>query len=66
MFKVLIFRNTSCLSENYSPASVVTEILRILCDQKECAIECLYSSSVIEALLQPIYALMKRTKVGTC
>ncbi|XP_046533797.1 protein broad-minded isoform X1 [Equus quagga] len=54
---------TAAHLENYSPASVVTEILRILCDQKECAIECLYSSSVIEALLQPIYALMKRTKV---
>ncbi|XP_070079792.1 protein broad-minded isoform X3 [Equus przewalskii] len=53
---------TAAHLENYSPASVVTEILRILCDQKECAIECLYSSSVIEALLQPIYALMKRTK----
>ncbi|XP_010636555.1 protein broad-minded [Fukomys damarensis] len=40
-------------SEDYSPASVVTGVLQILCDQ-ECAIQCLYSSTVISALLQPI------------
>lgn len=63
MFKVLIFKYSS-LSENYSPASMVTEVLQILCDHKECAIECLYSNTVIETLLQPIYNLMKETKVG--
>ncbi|EHB03981.1 hypothetical protein GW7_15988, partial [Heterocephalus glaber] len=46
-------------SEDYSPASMVTEILQILCDQKECAMECLYSSTVISTLLQPIHNLMK-------
>eukprot|EP00069_Balaena_mysticetus_P013496 bmy_08120T0 len=50
--------------ENYSPASIVTEILCILCDQKECAIECLYNNTVIEALLQPIHNLMKGTKAA--
>ncbi|KAB0355618.1 hypothetical protein FD755_021559 [Muntiacus reevesi] len=50
--------------ENYSPASMATEVLCILCDQKECAIECLYNNSVIEALLQPIRNLMKGTKAA--
>lgn len=48
--------------ENYSPASVVTEVLQILCDQKECAVECLCNSTVVEALLQPIHNLMKGTQ----
>ncbi|XP_054425862.1 protein broad-minded [Pteronotus mesoamericanus] len=50
--------------ENYSPASMVTEVLQILCDQKECAIECLYNNTVVEALLQPIHDLMKGTKAA--
>nr|XP_036849418.1 protein broad-minded isoform X1 [Manis javanica]XP_036849427.1 protein broad-minded isoform X1 [Manis javanica] len=50
--------------ENYSPTSMVTEVLQILCDHKECAIECLYSNTVIETLLQPIYNLMKGTKAA--
>ncbi|KAG8510925.1 Protein broad-minded, partial [Galemys pyrenaicus] len=62
MTSVSVFKNISCLEDNYSPASMVTEILRILCDQKECAIECLHNSIVIEALLQPIHNLMKGTK----
>lgn len=60
MFWLLPF----CFSENYSPASMVTDVLRILCDQKECAIECLYNSTVTETLLQPIHNLMKGTAVG--
>lgn len=63
MFKILISKSTY-LSDNYSPASMVTEVLQILCDQKECAVECLYNNTVIEALLQPIHNLMKETKVG--
>ena len=63
MFKVLISKRTIILSDNYSPASMVTEVLQILCDQKECAIECLYNNTVVEALLQPIHNLMKGTKV---
>ncbi|KAL1770506.1 broad-minded isoform X1 [Sigmodon hispidus] len=38
---------------------MVTDVLRILCDQKECAVECLYNSTVAEALLQPIHNLMR-------
>ncbi|XP_058525155.1 protein broad-minded [Ochotona princeps] len=50
--------------EDYSSANMVTDILKILCDQKECAIECLYNNTVIEALLQPIHNLMKGTEVA--
>ncbi|XP_037376213.1 protein broad-minded isoform X2 [Talpa occidentalis] len=67
LFTQLIYYSPSCpkmTSDNYSPASMVTEVLRILCDQKECAIECLHNSSVIEALLQPIHNLMKGTKAA--
>lgn len=64
MSKGLIKKNTSSITENYSPAGMVTEVLQILCDQKECAIECLCNKPVVEALLQPIHNLMKGTKVG--
>ena len=43
---------------------MVTDVLQILCDQKECAVECLYNSTVTETLLQPIHNLMKGTTVG--
>ncbi|XP_021566459.1 protein broad-minded [Carlito syrichta] len=69
LFIQLIYYSPNCPkmtsaahSENYSPASMVTEVLRILCDQKECAVECLYNSTVVETLLQPIHTLMKGTK----
>uniref|UniRef100_A0A8C7BNC9 Protein broad-minded n=1 Tax=Neovison vison TaxID=452646 RepID=A0A8C7BNC9_NEOVI len=69
LFTQLIYYSPSCPKmtsaahlDNYSPASMVTEVLRILCDQKECAMECLYNNTVIEALLQPIHNLMKGTK----
>ncbi|XP_029338551.1 protein broad-minded isoform X2 [Mus caroli] len=68
LFTQLIYYSPSCpkmtsvmCSENYSPASMVTDVLRMLCDQKECAVECLYNSTVTEALLQPIHNLMKGT-----
>ncbi|XP_027972869.1 protein broad-minded isoform X2 [Eumetopias jubatus] len=71
LFTQLICYSPSCPKmtsaahlDNYSPASMVTEVLRILCDQKECAIECLYNNTVIEALLQPIHNLMKGTKTA--
>ncbi|KAM6186740.1 protein broad-minded isoform 2-T2 [Rhynchocyon petersi] len=72
LFIQLIYYSPSCPkmtlathSENYSPASMVTEVLWMLCDQKECAIECLYNSTVIEALLQPIHSLMKGTEAAS-
>uniref|UniRef100_A0A2K6K8G4 TBC1 domain family member 32 n=1 Tax=Rhinopithecus bieti TaxID=61621 RepID=A0A2K6K8G4_RHIBE len=71
LFTQLIYYSPSCpkmtsatLSENYSPASMVTEVLWILCDQKECAVECLYNNIVIETLLQPIHNLMKGTEAS--
>uniref|UniRef100_G1T6G4 Protein broad-minded n=1 Tax=Oryctolagus cuniculus TaxID=9986 RepID=G1T6G4_RABIT len=71
LFTQLIYYSPSCPRttsaselENYSPASMVTEVLQILCDQKECAIECLYNNTVIEALLQPIHNIMKGTEAA--
>ncbi|XP_064454128.1 protein broad-minded isoform X2 [Mirounga angustirostris] len=71
LFTQLIYYSPTCPKmtsaahlDNYSPASMVTEVLRILCDQKECAIECLYNNTVIEALLQPIHNLMKGAKTA--
>ncbi|KAI6050544.1 TBC1D32 [Marmota monax] len=71
LFTQLIYYSPSCPkmtssphSENYSPASMVTEVLRILCDQKECAIECLYNNTVVETLLQPVHNLMKGTETA--
>ncbi|XP_045355385.1 protein broad-minded isoform X1 [Leopardus geoffroyi] len=71
LFTQLIYYSPSCPKmtsaahlDNYSPASMVTEVLQILCDQKECAIECLYNNTVVEALLQPIHNLMKGTKTA--
>ncbi|XP_036173804.1 protein broad-minded isoform X1 [Myotis myotis] len=71
LFIQLIYYSPSCPKmtsaahlENYSPAAMVTEVLQILCDQKECAIECLCNKPVVEALLQPIHNLMKGTKAA--
>ncbi|XP_006879052.1 PREDICTED: protein broad-minded [Elephantulus edwardii] len=72
LFTQLIYYSPSCpkmtsagQSENYSPASMITEVLWIFCDQKECAIECLYNSTVIEALLQPVHNIMKGTEAAS-
>ncbi|XP_065444518.1 protein broad-minded isoform X13 [Chrysemys picta bellii] len=48
---------------NYSPAILVTEVLQILCDRTECATECLYSNTVIDALLHPIHNLLNGTEI---
>ncbi|XP_044532812.1 protein broad-minded isoform X2 [Gracilinanus agilis] len=71
LFTRLIYYSPSCPkmaltapTEDYSPASLVTEILRILCDQKECATECLYKTPVIDAFLEPIHNLMKGIEVA--
>uniref|UniRef100_A0A452GKM9 Protein broad-minded n=1 Tax=Gopherus agassizii TaxID=38772 RepID=A0A452GKM9_9SAUR len=48
---------------NYSPAILVTEVLQILCDRTECATECLYTSTVIDALLHPIHNLLNGTEM---
>ncbi|XP_013372112.1 PREDICTED: protein broad-minded isoform X4 [Chinchilla lanigera] len=66
LFTQLIYYSPSCpettpdvYSEDCSPASTVLEILQTLCDQKECAVECLHNSAVIGTLLQPIHNVMK-------
>ncbi|KAG7460999.1 hypothetical protein MATL_G00204850 [Megalops atlanticus] len=46
-------------ADSLSPTSLVMEVLRTLCDRTECAIECLYQTSVIEALLSPLVALLR-------
>ncbi|NXX88251.1 BROMI protein, partial [Centropus bengalensis] len=50
--------------ENYSPASLVMEILQVFCDQTGCAAECLYKDAVIDALLHPVQSLLKGTEVN--
>ncbi|XP_029113476.1 protein broad-minded isoform X2 [Scleropages formosus] len=53
--------------DSLSPTSLVMEDLRTLCDRTECAVQCLYQSPVIEALLAPIIALLRgeQAKVNT-
>ncbi|NXG50618.1 BROMI protein, partial [Psilopogon haemacephalus] len=50
-------------TENYSPGSLIMEILQVLCDQTGCAAECLYTDAVIDALLHPIQSLLSDKKV---
>nr|XP_028579121.1 protein broad-minded [Podarcis muralis] len=69
MFTRLIYCAPNCPktltvhSGNYSPAGLITDVLGILCERKECATECLYTNTVIEALLQPIHYLLNGTEV---
>ncbi|XP_035280107.1 protein broad-minded isoform X1 [Anguilla anguilla] len=46
-------------ADSLSPTGLVMEVLRTLCDRTECAVECLYQTSVIETLLCPVVALLK-------
>ncbi|KAM4771016.1 protein broad-minded [Rhinophrynus dorsalis] len=48
---------------SYAPSRLAMEALRMLCDCKECAGECLYTGAVIETLLGPIQKLLKGKKV---
>ncbi|KAM3934335.1 protein broad-minded [Leptodactylus fuscus] len=48
---------------SYAPAHLAMEVLKMLCDRKECASECLYTGAVIESLLCPIQKLLKGKKV---
>uniref|UniRef100_A0A674H2U8 Protein broad-minded n=1 Tax=Taeniopygia guttata TaxID=59729 RepID=A0A674H2U8_TAEGU len=50
-------------TENYSPESLVMEILQVFCDQTGCAAECLYKDRVIDALLHPVQSLLNGTEV---
>ncbi|XP_053317262.1 protein broad-minded [Spea bombifrons] len=48
---------------SYSPAGLAMEVLRMLCDRKECASACLYTGAVLDALLSPIRKLLDGKKV---
>ncbi|XP_064364999.1 protein broad-minded isoform X3 [Dromaius novaehollandiae] len=50
-------------TDNYSPASLVTEILQVFCDQMGSAAECLYTDAVIDALLHPVQSLLSGTEM---
>ncbi|KAM6084954.1 protein broad-minded isoform 2-T3 [Theristicus caerulescens] len=50
-------------TDNYSPASLVMEILQVFCDQTGCAAECLYTDAVIDALLHPVQSLLSGIEV---
>ncbi|NXT00180.1 BROMI protein, partial [Jacana jacana] len=50
-------------TDNYSPASLVMEILQVFCDQTGCTAECLYTDAVIDALLHPVRSLLSGTEV---
>uniref|UniRef100_A0A8C3PVG4 Protein broad-minded n=1 Tax=Chrysolophus pictus TaxID=9089 RepID=A0A8C3PVG4_CHRPC len=50
-------------TDNYSPASLVMEILQVFCDQTGCATDCLYTDAVMDALLKPLQSLLNGTEV---
>ncbi|KAI1240982.1 hypothetical protein IHE44_0009438 [Lamprotornis superbus] len=50
-------------TDNYSPESLVMEILQVFCDQTGCAAECLYTDAVIDALLHPVQSLLSGTEL---
>uniref|UniRef100_A0A8C3R849 Protein broad-minded n=1 Tax=Cyanoderma ruficeps TaxID=181631 RepID=A0A8C3R849_9PASS len=50
-------------TDNYSPERVVMEILQVFCDQTGCAAECLYTDTVIDALLHPVQSLLSGTEM---
>ncbi|KAL2306519.1 hypothetical protein Nmel_004447 [Mimus melanotis] len=59
------YPNTALVADtdNYSPESLVMEILQVFCDQTACAAECLYTDAVIDALLHPIQSLLSGTEL---
>ncbi|XP_069827804.1 protein broad-minded [Dendropsophus ebraccatus] len=56
-------REPGAYAGGYAPAHLAMEVLRMLCDRKDCAGECLYTEAVIESLLSPIQKLLKGKKV---
>uniref|UniRef100_A0A669QS32 Protein broad-minded n=1 Tax=Phasianus colchicus TaxID=9054 RepID=A0A669QS32_PHACC len=50
-------------TDNYSPGSLVMEILQVFCDQTGCATDCLYTDAVMDALLKPLQSLLNGTEV---
>uniref|UniRef100_A0A8C5T021 Protein broad-minded n=1 Tax=Malurus cyaneus samueli TaxID=2593467 RepID=A0A8C5T021_9PASS len=52
-------------ADNYSPESLVMEILQVFCDQTGCAVECLHTDAVVDALLRPIQSLLSGTETAS-
>uniref|UniRef100_A0A4W4ES49 Protein broad-minded n=1 Tax=Electrophorus electricus TaxID=8005 RepID=A0A4W4ES49_ELEEL len=50
--------------DSLSPAVLVMEVLRQLCERTGCAVECIYQVPVVEALLVPILALLRGKPVS--
>lgn len=50
-------------SDPLSPSGLVTEVLWMMCERKECAEECLYQTAVMEVLLAPVTAQLSRPQV---
>ncbi|XP_063773307.1 protein broad-minded isoform X2 [Pseudophryne corroboree] len=56
-------RTLGAYADTLAPASLAMEVLRMLCDRKECASECLYTGAIIATLISPIQKLLKGKKV---
>lgn len=56
-------RASEAYAGSFAPAHLAMEVLKMLCDRKECASECLYNRAVIESLLSPIQKLLKGKKL---
>lgn len=61
--KCILIHLLSVGSDVLSPSTLVMEVLWMLCEQTECATECLYQTPVIEKLLTPVIALLNGQKV---
>ncbi|KAL2081912.1 hypothetical protein ACEWY4_021730 [Coilia grayii] len=46
-------------TDSLSPACLVMEVLRVLCERVECAVDCLYQPPVLQLLLAPVTALLR-------
>ncbi|XP_056150177.1 protein broad-minded [Lampris incognitus] len=51
------------LTDSLSPSGLVMEVLWTLCERTECAIECVYQTPVIQALLAPVVTLLNEQQV---
>ncbi|XP_053566762.1 protein broad-minded [Bombina bombina] len=56
-------RTLGAFAGSYAPSSLAMEVLRMLCDRKECANECLFTGAVIDSLLSPVQKLLKGKKI---
>ncbi|TWW68569.1 Protein broad-minded TBC1 domain family member 32 [Takifugu flavidus] len=57
-------RCDSPATDSLSPSGLVTEVLWMMCERKECAEECLYQTAVMEVLLAPVTAQLSRPQAA--